>query len=98
MNTEKAIKALQDQEIAAAHAAGEEFFLDIPDAWYEPHPVYGCDNGHASRMYLKSETRGCLCLECHQPIAIMPHKYNTDEKLSGALAGIRAQQQEGATP
>ena len=87
-----AIKALQDQELEAAQAAGEEFFLEIPDAWYEPHPVYGCDNGHASRRYLKSETRGCLCLACHEPVAIMPHKYDTDEKLAAALAGIRIQQ------
>lgn len=87
-----AIKALQDQELEAAKAAGEEFFLEIPDAWYEPHPVYGCDNGHASRRYLKSETRGCLCLECQKPVAIMPHKYDTDEKLAAALAGIRNQQ------
>ena len=85
-----AIKALQDQELEAARAAGEEFFLDIPDAWYEPNPVYGCDNGHASRRYLKSETKGCLCLECHKPVAILPHKYDTDEKLAAALAAYRA--------
>lgn len=97
MNTEKAIKTLQDREIAAAQAAGEEFFLGIPDAWYEPHAVYGCDNGHASRRYLKSETRGCLCLECHQTVAIMPHKYDTDEKLSAALVGIRAKQLASAS-
>lgn len=89
MMGEKAIKTLQDKEIAAAKAAGEEFFLGIPDAWYEPHAVYGCNNGHASRRYLKSETRGCLCLECHDPVAIMPHKYDTDEKLSVALEVIR---------
>lgn len=87
-----AIKILQDRELEAARFACEEFFLDIPDAWYEPHPVYGCDNGHASRRYLKSETRGCLCLECQKPVAIMPHKYDTDEKLSAALADVRAQQ------
>ena len=28
-----AIKTLQDQELEAAQAAGEEFFLDIPDGW-----------------------------------------------------------------
>lgn len=93
-----AIKILQQREIDSAHAAGEEFFLDIPDAWYEPIPTYGCNNGHASRRYLKSEERGCLCLECHQPIAIIPHKYGTDEKLSAALADIRGQQQCEATP
>lgn len=91
---DKAIKVLQDREIEAAQAAGEEFFLDIPDAWYEPTPTYGCDNGHVSRRYLKSEDRGCLCLECWQPIAIIPHKYDTDEKLSSALAEIRIKQQE----
>lgn len=91
---EKAIKTLQDLEIEAAHAAGEEFFLGIPDAWYEPTPTYGCNNGHVSRRYLKSEECGCLCLECHQPIAIIPPKYDTDEKLESALSVIRSQQQE----
>lgn len=96
---DKAIKVLQDREIEAARAAGEEFFLGIPDAWYEPSPTYGCDSGHVSRRFLKSEESGCLCLECHQSIAIIPHKYDTDENLSAALAEIRRQQaQEQVKP
>lgn len=81
----KAIKLLQDREINLAQEAGEEFFLDLPDAWYEPRPTYGCNNGHVSRSYLKSETEGCLCLECHENIVMLPHKYKTDEKLKEAL-------------
>lgn len=88
-----AIKIFQDRAIAAAEAAHEEMFLGIPDAWYEPSPVWGCDNGHVSRRYLKSEERGCLCLECHKNVAIIPQGY-TDESLTLALAAIRA----NATP
>ena len=89
-----AIKDLQDQELDSARSAGEEFFLDIPDAWYEPHPVYGCDKGHSSRRYLKSESRGCLCLACKLPVAILPHKYDTDEKLEAALVVLRNKKKE----
>lgn len=86
------IKALQDREIAAAAKAGEEFFMDLPDAWYEPRPTYGCNNGHVSRCYLKSEEHGPLCLECHEGIAMLPHHYDTDEKLQAALDEIGADQ------
>jgi hypothetical protein len=84
------IKLLQDREIQAAQHAGEEFFLGLPDAWYDPAPTYGCNNGHVSRRYLKSEDRGCLCLECHEGVAMLPHKYSTDEVLSAALADVAA--------
>ena len=90
------IKVLQDREIAAAEAAGDEFFLGLPDAWYEPRPTYGCNNGHVSSRYLKSEERGPLCIDCQEGIAMLPHRYDTDEKLKVALDEIRAQQQEAA--
>ena len=89
-----AIKKLQDAEIAKAKDAGEEFFLELPDAWYEPHPNYGCNNGHASSRYLKSEQKGCLCLECGEPVALLPHKYNTDETLADALASVQESSNE----
>ena len=81
----KAIKILQAREIAEAQARGEEMFFDIPDAWYVPRPLWGCNNGHVSTMFLKSEEDGALCLECFERIAMLPHKYNTDEKLKQAL-------------
>lgn len=80
-----AIKLLQDIDIKLAENTGEEFFLGLPDAWYEPKPTYGCNSGHVSHSYLKSETKGCLCLECHESIVMLPHKYDTDEKLKEAL-------------
>lgn len=81
----KAIKILQDREIEAAMDSGEEFFLGLPDSWYDPSPTYGCNNGHVSHRYLKSEERGCICLECHEGVAMLPHKYDTDDKLKEAL-------------
>lgn len=79
------IKVLQDREIELAKKSGEEFFFDLPDVWYEPRPTYGCNNGHVSRSYLKSEEEGCLCLGCFEHVVMLPHKYDTDEKLKEAL-------------
>lgn len=80
--------ALQNKEIAAAKATGEDFFMDLPDAWYEPRPTYGCENGHVSHRYLKSEAQlRSLCLDCHKPIAMIPGRY-TDETLTAALTAI----------
>lgn len=78
--------AIQRREIAKARTEGLEFFFDLPDCWYEPRPTYGCENGHISHAYLKSETSGKLCLECHRPIVMLPGHY-TDESLSAALKG-----------
>jgi hypothetical protein len=44
-------------QIEAAVTAGEEMFMGFPDRWYET-PVWGCENGHLSRRYLKSEALG----------------------------------------
>lgn len=84
-----AIVTFQSRAISAAELAGEEMFLGVPDAWYEPRPNYGCNNGHVSRAYLKSEERGNLCLECQKPLYIIPQGY-TDETLTAALAELAA--------
>ena len=84
------LQLLQERAIHAAQEAGEEMFMGIPDAWFEPHPNYGCPNGHVSRMYIKSETRGNLCPACQEPLAIIPHGY-TDTTLRAALAAIQLQ-------
>lgn len=83
MSYEK-IRALHELEVQKARDAGEEFFLDIPDAWYD-RLTYGCENGHLSHRYLKSETRGALCLDCHKPIFILPSTYTSDDELKRAL-------------
>ena len=103
MNKFDALVTLQNREIAAARGAGEEFFFELPDSWYEPAPTYGCENGHASRRYLKSEKRGKLCPACLQRIVMLPCVYDTDAKLAAALdeivaeAAQREAAQEGQT-
>ena len=56
----------------AAKAAGEEFFMGLPDRWYEsPGPKWRCENGHVTTMYLKSERLGynaCLAGGCNKPV------------------------------
>ena len=76
MNDYRKIVELQDKEIALARSEGKEFFLSLPDEWYEPRPNYCCQNGHSSLRYLKSEKEGCLCLACEKPVLILPHKYD----------------------
>ena len=67
----KLVKYQQDK-IYRASLAGEEMFLGIPDRWYEP-VTFGCENGHISRRYLKSEDHGSLCLACQSPVVIIPN-------------------------
>ena len=72
-------------KIQIAKVSGEEFFFDVPDSWYEPIR-FGCENGHVSKMYLKSESLGLnLCLECHKPISMIPP--GTTEKFLTELLG-----------
>lgn len=82
-----ALKQLQDEAIRIEQSAGAEMFMGLPDNWYEPHPEYGCNNGHVSRIYIKSEARGHLCPACQQPVAMIPHGF-TDKTLAIALAAI----------
>lgn len=66
------LSAWQKLKVAEARENGEEFFLNFPDNWYEPYPLWGCESGHLSRMYLKSETRGTICLSCKKPLYLIP--------------------------
>lgn len=44
-------------------------FLGYPDRWLaDPH--YRCGYGHVSRMILKSEERGDLCLACQDNVRL----------------------------
>jgi hypothetical protein len=47
----------------------EEMFLGIPERWLDD-PTWKCDNGHVSKRFLKSETRGDLCLACLAPVRL----------------------------
>lgn len=69
---------IQQMEIILAHQRGVKFFMELPDGWYEPHPTYGCENGHISYAYLKSELRGKLCIECHRPLLLLPPHYREE--------------------
>lgn len=48
---------------------GEMMFLGRPDRWYEK-PAWRCPNEHVSRVYLKSEEKGDLCLACHENVRL----------------------------
>lgn len=41
-----------------------EFFMGVPERWYESGPHYVCENGHVSMSYLKSEKFGNVCFAC----------------------------------
>lgn len=79
-----ALVQLQEEEIDKAILAGQEMFMGLPDAWYEP-PTWGCENGHVMHRYVKSEENGPICPACHRPIVLLPSHY-TDETLRAALA------------
>lgn len=66
------LRAWQKEQIELAEAFKEEFFMGLPDSWYEPYPLWGCENGHLSKRYLKSEERGTVCLSCHCRLFLIP--------------------------
>ena len=69
-----------ESQIKIAKENNEPFFLNHPDSWYEPHPVYGDENGHISTRYLKSEQlNDNVCLECNKPVYFIPS--NTTEEI-----------------
>lgn len=67
-----------NKRIEKAKEEGKEFFLGVPDEWYE-NPLYCCNNGHISGMYLKSSEMGAVCLSCHEPSHIFPSDATQDE-------------------
>lgn len=73
-----------NKRIEKAKEEGKEFFLGVPDEWYE-NPLHCCNNGHINGMYLKSSERGAVCLSCHEPSHIFPSDA-TQEELNIALS------------
>lgn len=64
----------QHKQIEIAKSNEENIFLGIPDSWYEPRPLFACENGHLSKMYLKSEALGRnVCLQCMKNVYIIPN-------------------------
>ena len=47
----------------------EETFLGIPERWLDD-PTWKCSNGHVSKIFLKSEEKGDLCLACLEPVRL----------------------------
>jgi len=74
-----------EKERLKCKKAGEEMFGYIPDKWFEPKPKWGCENGHVSKMYLKSEVKGDVCLECYESVNMIPNNIKTDEELKHIL-------------
>ena len=59
---------LQSELLADEQAAGEPFFLGLPDYWYEiAH--WRCTRGHVSAHYIKSDT-GDRCPACLAPCVL----------------------------
>ena len=56
----------------------EEFFLGIPDKWYETK-LFFCKNAHISDSYLKDEEKGNVCFKCYQKTYILPNDTTEDE-------------------
>ncbi len=73
--------AWRDSQIAD----GVELFMGLPDLWYDDL-TWGCENGHISSRYLKSERYGgdvCLC--CYKPV-ILVAPLTTEEELKKVLS------------
>jgi hypothetical protein len=83
----RALVQLQEAEIDGARQDGAETFLGLPDAWYEP-PHWGCENGHVTTWYVKSERAGkSLCSVCMSPVVLLPAGY-TDDSLKAAIEAL----------
>jgi hypothetical protein len=62
----------RNERIAEALQRGDEFFIGLPKAWYEP-PTWACVNGHVSARYIKSRQLLCdVCPECQTSIWLIP--------------------------
>lgn len=42
-------------------------FMGFPERWLDD-ATWRCENGHVSKMFLKSEVKGDVCLACQKPI------------------------------
>jgi len=71
--------------VSIEEEAGAEMFMRLPDRWYEEGPTWGCQNGHVSHMYIKSEEKGALCQECMTPVWLICPEFKSDEQLATAL-------------
>ena len=53
----------------AEKAKGAQMFMGKPDRWYEAY-LRRCPNDHVSRMTLKTEVKGDVCLACYEPVLL----------------------------
>ena len=44
-------------------------FLNLPERWLDD-PTWRCLKGHISKTFLKSESKGILCLTCGHPVVL----------------------------
>lgn len=82
MTQQEKLKTWLKSKIDIAKKEGVEFFMGVPDSWYEGK-LHCCNNGHIGSMYLKTE-KGAVCLTCHQPSSMFPDDA-TQEELNEAL-------------
>lgn len=71
---------------AIAAAEGGEMWFDSPSRWYDEGPTWRCENDHVSRIYLKSEEEGDICLACHKPL-VLTFPEDTDGPLQHKALG-----------
>lgn len=69
---EERLRSWIQTEVKKAEEAGKHMFLGHPDEWYELGPTWADINGHISNSYLKSESMGCVCLSCYEPLFFCP--------------------------
>ena len=72
MSTKQLLEEYLEKEKQKIRDTGGEFFLGLPDAWYEPKTTYACINGHISNHYLRSEEKGNVCMSCYEKIYLCP--------------------------
>jgi hypothetical protein len=62
-------KRLIDIGLQEVARTGEPLFANKPDHWWE-NPHWRCVNNHVSKRFLKTETRGDVCLACGESILL----------------------------
>lgn len=65
-------------KIALAHTGPK--FMGWPDTWIK-HATWLCTNGHVSKSYVNSDSRGKLCQRCMDPVRTVPTEWGLTKDL-----------------
>ena len=63
------IEQLASSLIKIGNKEGGQMFMGKPDRWWK-NPHFRCLNDHVSSLYLKTEYKGAICLECFAPVLL----------------------------